>query len=164
MSRLIIIVAFFIRDDFGTQQASFLSPRLFNKFFKGPYRKLIDITHDLGMDFIFHSCGDVSDLLPEFIKIGVDAFEFDSPKRTGLETMMNNSRQNGVAFCLSSDIQSTFVLGTPLEVESEIKQYIEKVGSEEGGLVIWEYTTTSALRAPKENILTPRQATIKWGM
>ena len=67
----------FIADDFGTQKSAFISPRIFKKFFKDNYKKLVDKTHDLGMDFILHSCGDVLGLLPEFVDIGIDVMEFD---------------------------------------------------------------------------------------
>ena len=152
-----------IADDMGTQKSPFMSPVIFRKFFKDPYKKLVDLTHDLGMDFILHSCGQIHELMPDIIDIGVDVFEFDSPRMVGIENIKKYAEERKVAFWLSSNIQTTFALGTPEEVEEEIKTYIEEVGNNNGGLAIYEYMSSSTLNTPKENVETQREATLKWG-
>ena len=152
-----------IADDFGTQKSSFISPLTFNKYFKNPFKQLVNLTHDLGMDFIFHSCGNVLALLPEFVDMGVDVMEFDSPHMTGVENFKHFAKERKMAFWLSSNIQSTFVKGTPEEVEEEIRYYIKEVGKNEGGLAIYEYTEYDAIRVPRKNIRAQRKATLKWG-
>ena len=37
------------------------------------------------MKFILHSCGHVNDLIPQWIEIGMDAVQFDSPHMTGID-------------------------------------------------------------------------------
>ncbi|MHA1688896.1 MAG: hypothetical protein ACTSYC_07610 [Promethearchaeota archaeon] len=76
-----------------------------------------------------HSCGNVLALLPEFIDIGIDVMEFDSPHITGVENFKVFAEKRKMAFWLSSNIQSTFVHGTPQDVENEIKYYIKEVGN-----------------------------------
>ena len=152
-----------IADDFGTQKSAFISPRIFSKFFKEPYRKLINLTHDLGMDFILHSCGDVLALIPEFIDAGVDVLEFDSPHMTGVENFKHWANKRKLAFWLSSNIQSTYILGTPKDVEEEIKYYIKEIGNNEGGLAIFEYPSNKSIGTPTRNIRAQRKAVLKWG-
>jgi uroporphyrinogen decarboxylase len=152
-----------IADDFGTQKSAFISPRIFNKYFKNPFKQLVNLTHDLGMDFIFHSCGNVLALLPELVDIGVDVMEFDSPHMTGVESFNHFAKERKMAFWLSSNIQSTFVKGTPEEVEEEIRYYIKEVGNNEGGLAIYEYIDYDAIRVPRKNVRAQRKATLKWG-
>ncbi|MFX0186958.1 MAG: uroporphyrinogen decarboxylase family protein [Candidatus Hodarchaeota archaeon] len=152
-----------IADDLGTQKSPFISPRIFQKFFKEPYKEIIDLTHELGMDFILHSCGQIFELMPDIIDINVDVFEFDSPHMTGVENFKKFAKERKVAFWLSSNIQSTYPLGTPEEVEEEIKHYIKEVGNNEGGLAIYEYMSNKVLRTPKGNIISQREATLKWG-
>jgi uroporphyrinogen-III decarboxylase len=153
----------FVTDDFGTQKSAFVSPRIFKKFFKEPYKKLVDLTHDLGMDFILHSCGDVLGLIPEFVDIGIDVLEFDSPHMTGVENFKKFAQERKVAFWLSSNIQSTFINGTAQDVEEEVKYYIKEIGNNEGGLAIYEYTDFDAINAPKKNVRAQRKAVLKWG-
>ncbi|MFX1494299.1 MAG: uroporphyrinogen decarboxylase family protein [Promethearchaeota archaeon] len=155
--------AIYVADDLGTQKSPFISPTIFNKFLKQPYKKIVDLTHNLNMDFILHSCGQIFELMPSIIDIGVDVFQFDSPLMTGVENFKIYSKQKKVAFWLSSNIQSTYVLGTPNDVENEIKYYIKQVGMREGGLAIHEYDSNSTLGTPKENIIAQREATLKWG-
>ena len=152
-----------IADDFGSQKSAFVSPKIFNKYFKNSFKQLVNLTHDLGMDLIFHSCGNVLALLPEFVDIGVDVMEFDSPHMTGVENFKHFANARKMAFWLSSNIQSTFVNGTPEEVEEEIKYYIKEIGNNEGGLAIYEYTSYDAIRVPRKNVRAQRKATLKWG-
>lgn len=150
-------------DDMGTQKSPFMSPRFFKKFFKEPYKKVIDLTHDHGMDFILHSCGQILEVMPDLIDAGVDVFEFDSPLMTGVENFKHYAEERKVAFWLSSNIQSTWIKGTPKDIEKEIKYYISTIGNNEGGLAIFEYTGKAALRVPKENVVAQRKAVKKWG-
>jgi len=152
-----------IADDMGTQKSPFMSPGIFRKFFKKPYKKLVDLAHELEMDFILHSCGQIHELMPDIIEIGVDVFEFDSPRMVGIENIKKFAEGRKVAFWLSSNIQTTFALGRADEVEQEVKTYIREVGNNNGGLAIYEYMPSATLNAPKENVMAQREATLKWG-
>lgn len=153
----------YVTDDFGTQKSAFVSPRIFGKFFKEPFKKMVNLTHDLGMDFILHSCGDVLGLLSNFVDIGIDVMQFDSPHMTGVENFKKFAQEKKMAFWLSSNIQSTFTNGSPQDVEKEVKYYIKEVGNNEGGLAIFEYTDFDAILAPKRNVRAQRKAILKWG-
>ncbi|MGM0469116.1 MAG: uroporphyrinogen decarboxylase family protein [Promethearchaeati archaeon] len=155
--------AVIVADDLGSQKSPFISPEIFKTFFKEPYKKIIDLAHDLGLDFIMHSCGQIYEVMPDIIEIGVDVFEFDSPHMVGVDNFKKWAEERKVAFWLSSNIQTTFSLGTPEEVEEEIKTYIRKVGNNDGGLAVYEYMPSSTLRAPKENVMAQRKVTLKWG-
>ncbi|MBD3343058.1 MAG: hypothetical protein GF353_28430 [Candidatus Lokiarchaeota archaeon] len=152
-----------VADDLGTQKSPFLSPNIFKEIFKTPYEQIIKHTHDMDMDFIMHSCGQIYELIPDIIDMGVDVLEFDSPHMTGVDNFKKYAENRKIAFWLSSNIQSTYVLGTPEEVEQEIKHFIKEIGKNEGGLAIYEYTSNNVLRTPKENIIAQREALEKWG-
>ena len=155
--------AIVVADDLGTQKSPFISPKLFNKFVAPRYKKLIDLTHDLGMDFILHSCGEIYDLIQPLIDIGVDVLEFDSPFMTGVENFKHFAEEKKMAFWLSSNIQTTYTQGTPEEVEEEVKYYIKEVGNNEGGLAIYEYPQNFSLGTPRDNIKAQRRAVKTWG-
>lgn len=153
----------YIADDLGTQKSPFISPSTFKSFFKEPYKRIVELTHDLGMDFIFHSCGQIFELMPDIIETGINIFQFDSPLMTGVENFESFTEDKEIAFWLSSNIQSTYILGTANEVENEIKYYIKYIGKKNGGLAIYEYDANKIIGAPKENIISQRRATQKWG-
>ena len=89
--------------------------------------------------------------------------EFDSPHMTGVENFKRFAEERKMAFWLSSNIQTTFVNGTPQDVEEEVKYYIKEIGNNEGGLAIYEYTDFEAIGVPKKNIRKQRKAILKWG-
>ena len=64
-----------IWDDLGTQTSTFFSPNAFREVFKPYYKKLADELHNNGMDFIVHSCGKTTSLIPDFIEAGVDIID-----------------------------------------------------------------------------------------
>ncbi len=150
-------------DDLGEQRNSFFSPRMFNNFFAPSYKKLTHLAHDLGMDFVLHSCGQIYDLIQPLIDAGVNVLEFDSPHMTGVDRFKHYAKEQKIAFWLSSNIQSTYTQGTPEEVEQEVKDYIKEVGNNKGGLAIYEYTQHTSIRTPKANIKAQRKAARKWG-
>ena len=62
------------QDDYGTQQGLFFSPELWRKLFKPQLQKAVDRCHEHGILFEMHSCGKVSDLIPDFAEMGCDSF------------------------------------------------------------------------------------------
>ncbi len=155
--------AIFAFDDLGTQKSPIISPKLFKKFYFKPYKEIIDLTHDLGMDFVFHCCGQVKELLRLFVEMGVNVMEFDSPNMTGVENFKEYAEQEKLAFWLSSNIQSTYSLGTPTEIEEEVKYFVKEVGNFQGGLGFYEYLDYKVLNAPLKNVLAFRKAMKRWG-
>jgi hypothetical protein len=82
---------------------------------------------------------------------------------TGVENFKHYADERKMAFWLCSNIQTTYVNGTPEDVEQEIKYYIKEVGNNEGGLAIYEYSQNYSLGTPMENIKAQRKAVLKWG-
>ncbi len=79
--------AIHMTEDWGTQQATFISPELFRDFFKPRYRKMFDAMHLHGYDVWIHSCGKVNDFVEEFIDVGVDVINLQQPRALGIEEM-----------------------------------------------------------------------------
>ncbi|MHA1148766.1 MAG: uroporphyrinogen decarboxylase family protein [Promethearchaeota archaeon] len=155
--------AFVMADDLGSQHSSFFSANMFKKFLAPRYKKIIDLVHDYNLDFVLHSCGEISSLIDPLVKIGVDILEFDSPFMTGVENFKHYAEERKIAFWLSSNIQTTYIQGTPKEIEEEVKYYIKEIGNNEGGLAIYEYPQNISLGTPRVNIKAQREATKKWG-
>ncbi|NLC68726.1 MAG: methyltransferase [Clostridiaceae bacterium] len=60
-------------DDWGTQKTLLISPRLWREFFKPLYKDYCDILHKKGKFAFFHSDGNIEQIYPDLIEIGVDA-------------------------------------------------------------------------------------------
>lgn len=65
--------AIFLMDDWGTQQAMMLSPEVFRKYFKPMYRDYCEIARQHGKFVFMHSDGNIAEILPELIEVGVNA-------------------------------------------------------------------------------------------
>jgi len=62
-----------IGDDLGTQESLMISPETYRTMLKPVHAKLISfIKSKTRAKIFFHSDGDVYDLIPDFIEIGVD--------------------------------------------------------------------------------------------
>ena len=61
-------ISFF--DDWGTQKALMIHPQMWRDVFKPMYKKQFDLIHAHGKDVFFHCCGQIQDIIGDFIEIG----------------------------------------------------------------------------------------------
>jgi len=62
-------------DDVAGQDGMMFSPELFKKYFLPPYKSLIENVKKYDLVFGWHCCGNVNDVLPSMIDIGLDVFD-----------------------------------------------------------------------------------------
>lgn len=68
-----IFVFFRMGDDLGHRLATMLEPDTIRQFILPNYRKVIDIVHRGNRKFLLHSCGNIFELMPDLILLGIDA-------------------------------------------------------------------------------------------
>ena len=66
---------FYLGDDFATQRALMFDPALWRRWFKPRFAKLFEAAKDAGKFVWFHSCGNITAVLPDLIDIGMDVWE-----------------------------------------------------------------------------------------
>jgi uroporphyrinogen decarboxylase len=66
---------FCLGDDFATQKGMMFSRDYWRKYLKRRYAKLFEMAKDRGKFVWFHSCGDITDVIPDLIDIGMDVWE-----------------------------------------------------------------------------------------
>ena len=64
-----------IGDDFATQRGMMISPEAWRRWLKPYYAQLFALAKTQGKLVWFHSCGDITPVLPDLIDIGVDVWE-----------------------------------------------------------------------------------------
>jgi uroporphyrinogen decarboxylase len=134
-------------DDWGTESALFIDPRLWREFFMPRYRRIFDACHRAGWHVWMHSCGRVNAIIPSLIEIGVNVLDLQQPRALGIEEI-------GAAFagkvCFSSlcDIQKTLPRGTPEEIRREAGLLLETWATDGGGFVLADYGDGDAIGAP----------------
>ena len=62
-------------DDFATQRGLMFDPDLWRRYLKPLYARIFDIGKSAGKFVWFHSCGNITEVLPDLIDIGMDVWE-----------------------------------------------------------------------------------------
>jgi uroporphyrinogen decarboxylase len=52
---------------------------MWRRFYKPGFRKFIELAHNYGMKVMHHTCGNVTDLIPDFIECGLDILQSLQP-------------------------------------------------------------------------------------
>lgn len=63
--------ALFIMDDWGSQTAMLISPKLWREIFKPLYKDYIDLAHRKGKYILMHSDGHILEILPDLVEMGL---------------------------------------------------------------------------------------------
>ena len=123
-------------NDFGTQRGLFVSPAMFQQFFRGPLKRFFDVSHEYGARVMKHSCGAVRDIVPWLIDDGVDILEPIQVRAAGMD-LPGLVRDFGdrLAFHGGVDTQGTLPFGTERDVRAEVRSYIE-LTRERGGYIL----------------------------
>ena len=138
-----------IWDDLGMQHTLFFSPNSFREIFKPYYKKLADAIHSYGMDFFVHSCGKVTELIPDFIEIGVDVFQFDQPELHDSAVLAREFGEQAAFFC-PVDIQKIMSTGDKKIIEEGAKYMVESFKSCGGSLIAKDYAPWSDINVEEE--------------
>ena len=139
----------FLTDDWGTQQGTFTSPKIFEHFFAPRYATLFEAIHDAGWHVILHSCGRINDFVPRLVELGVDVLNMQQPQAYGLVEFGERFRGK-VCFLTTVDIQSTLPRGDEALVREEAGQLVRHWSTPEGGLVVFNYGNPEALAVKPE--------------
>lgn len=126
--------AFHFGDDWGQQHGLIIDPDMWRSVFKKRLRKMYDVVHEAGLPVSIHSCGDISDIIPDLIEIGVnmimplqaEALDFDFLKR---------EYGKYLTFWGGLSTQRTLPFGTPDDVREEIRS-LKRVLGKNGGYIL----------------------------
>ncbi|MFA6506862.1 MAG: uroporphyrinogen decarboxylase family protein [Treponemataceae bacterium] len=153
-----------IGDDLGTQESLMISPDTYRSMLKPVHERLIAfIKSKTKAKIFFHSDGDVYDLIPDFIEIGVDIL---NPIQSGAGRMSDLTRLKktygkNIVLCGAVDTQHILPHGTPEQVRAEVKRVCSILG--EGGGYMLSAVHTVMDEVPAENILAMVDAVREFG-
>lgn len=140
-----------MQDDFGIQTQLFMNPAMWRNVFKPFYREAINEIHQLGMLALFHSCGNITEILPDFIELHLDSLH---PIQPGAMDQQKIAAQFGkhITFHTGADVQNWLPYVTPRQVEENILRVFEIFDRSHGGF-IFSPTNTINPEVPFENIV-----------
>lgn len=115
-------------DDFATQRGMMISLESWRKHLKPHYTRLFAEAQKRGYPVWFHSCGDVTAVLPDLIEIGVDVWETVQLHTLPISAI-ELKREYGKDLCFFGAINTQRLpFATPVEVREETLRCIEALG------------------------------------
>ena len=126
--------AFHFGDDWGQQHGLIIDPEMWRSVFKNRLKKLYDAVHDAGVPVSIHSCGDITDIIPDLIEIGVNMI---TPLQAEALDFNFLKREYGkyLTFWGGVSTQRTMPYGTPDEVRKEIRE-LKRILGKDGGYIL----------------------------
>ena len=153
---------FGIGDDLGSQRGLLISGQLWRTLFKPRLKRIIDAAKNANpeMAFFLHTDGLVTELIPDFIEIGVDIL---NPIQPEVMEPAEIKRQYGkdLIFFGAISVQYTLPFGTPADVYQEVKTRMETIGADGGYLMTPSHLINADI--PWENIVAFFEAADKYG-
>jgi uroporphyrinogen decarboxylase len=141
-----------IADDYGTQSSLMMSRDHFREYFKKPTQALIALGRKYGLKIMLHCDGNIRELIPEFIEMGIDVL--NPIQNVGPEMdpkVLKKKFGKDLCFHGGIDTQEALPRLSPDALAGDVREKIETLGR--GGGYILSPTHMIQLDVPLENIL-----------
>ena len=147
-----------VTDDFGSQHGLMISPKIFDRFYREPMQRGIDLAHEYEIIVFHHDDGDNRKLLPRLIEMGIQVLN-PIQWRCGDWDLRALKQQFGEKLCFHGgvDNQQTLPFGTPAEVRAEVRMLKQTLGQDGTGYIIAPCHNIQSI-TPLENIIAMYEA------
>jgi uroporphyrinogen decarboxylase len=143
-----------IGDDLGSQVGLLMSPAMYRRILKPVHADYIAFIRErTAAKVLFHTDGDVYDLLDDFVEIGVDILNPVQASAGGMSDFAGLKRRFGdrLVFCGGMDTHHVLPHGTPDDVRAEVRRVMSTLGPG-GGFMLGAVHTVMG-DVPPENVL-----------
>ncbi len=152
-------------DDYGTQQSQLIAPEQFREYYLPHFTRVMKFikTKKPNVKILFHSCGNVRPLIPDFIEMGVDILNPVHVNATGMEPVQlkKDFGKDIVFWGGGVDTQHILPSGTPQEVKDDVKRNIEALAP--GGGYVFSLVHNIQAEVPPQNIEAMIKALKEYG-
>lgn len=145
-------------DDYGFNAGLQMSAKNWRKYIKPKLAKYVKFTHDGDAKFILHSCGNISEIFPDFVEIGIDGVESLKPKNNDLQ--MYRKKYPEITLVGTVDDSEMLKYESPAYIRNFMKEQIKVLGKK-GGYI--PGPTNFLLDHPPENIVALFKAIQDYG-
>lgn len=123
-------------DDVGMQTGLLIGADTWREFLKPRMARIIGEAVALrpGLPIFYHSCGNVTQIIPELIEIGVTVLNPVQPECMDI-AFIKETYGDRLAFWGGVSAQTNIAFGTPAQVKEEVKHCIETLGKNGGYLI-----------------------------
>lgn len=137
-------------DDWGQQRGLIMGPKLWREFIKPRMAEMYARAKKNNKYIFQHSCGDILEIFPDLIEIGLDCYQTFQPEIYDIEAV-KKEYGNDLAFWGGISTQKLLPYAAPEKVKEETKRIMDIMS--EGGGYIAAPTHAIPFDVPVENIL-----------
>ena len=109
-----------VGEDWGLQQGLIMGPRLWKKFLKPRLKMLYAAIRRKGLRVMIHSCGDIAEIMPYLIELGVEVVHPVQPEAMDVSFLQREYGRD-LVFYGALGSQSTLVYGNPKDIVAEAR-------------------------------------------
>jgi hypothetical protein len=138
-----LLDGFVIWGDVAYKRGTFMSPAYWRSHFKPWVARMVESAHAAGLPVIYHGCGNVHAILPDYIEMGIEAYN-PLEAKAGMDVVDLRQRLgHRLAFCGNSDVQ-VWERGDREAIRREV---LRKLNAARGGGYIFQsdHSVTSAV-------------------
>lgn len=145
-------VGIWVSEDLGDSTRGFFRLSQYRQFFLPPFAELVEYIHHLGVPVLLHSCGHISEYLPDLAQTRIASIH--PLQRTAGMDLQTIKEQYGKRFCLIGNIDSSRTLpyGSPDEVAAEVRAAIDVAAPGGGYILASDHSLHDGISV--ENIIT----------
>jgi hypothetical protein len=129
-----LLDGFVIWGDVAYKNGMFFSPVYWREYFKPWVGKMTEYAHANGLPVIYHGCGNVKAIFPDYIEIGIDAYNPLEVKATMDCVELRRQYGQKMGFCGNSDMQ-VWESGDRAVIRREV---LRKLNAAKGGGYIFQ--------------------------
>ena len=122
-----------IGDDWGQQKGLIMGPRHWREFIKPYLKRMFDFARANNKFISLHSCGDISEVIPDLIDIGLNIYQTFQPEIYDLRTV-KKTYGSELSFWGGISTQRLLPFETPETVVRVVKETIS-IMAENGGYI-----------------------------
>ncbi len=139
-----LLDGFVIWGDVAYKNNMFFSPDYWRQYFKPTVKAIADYAHAQGLMVIYHGCGNVNAILPDYIEIGIDAMN-PLEAKAGLDAVdLRREYGNKLGICGNSNMQ----VWETADEEAIRVEVLRKLNAAKGGGYIFQSDHSVASDVP----------------
>ena len=124
----------YLGDDWGQQTGSIMGPERWRRFIKPGMKQMFDKIKQKGKYVIVHSCGNIVELLPDLIDMGLDVYNTVQPEVYDLRYLKREFGKD-LTFYGGISTQGVLPFGTKKEVADKTKETLD-IMFRDGGYIL----------------------------
>ena len=121
-------------NDWGSQRDLLMSPTTWRTLLAPGAKREYDVIREAGLDVWVHSCGNIRQIIPDLVEMGVNVLNPVQPECMDIQELKDTFGDK-MTFWGGISTQRTLPFGTPDEVEEETRRVTEAM-SQNGGYLL----------------------------